>query len=365
MRYTIAFYYRQRRSPSKGCTRGKHAFLILLIVAGIIFCLTDQAFTQVRADVEKELDRTDKVIQRAKEAVVESRNPKAENLLKLAMDLQVRAKESCRNERFGLTAKLTLRAREKAFEAIGITKRAEENENLILKAIERTDQIIAKAKEKVSLIDNPRASSLFESATRNQQRAKELYHEHRLKVALKFTIKARESAKKAIELANRNNRQERFARRQLKMTDKLIDKTSHIVKESGNPKALDFFDKGVERQEGAWHLFQQKRFAPAAKNTQKAREFVLKALKILEESPTPKVVQHAIERNQDLIDELGSQIRTSGNQEAINLFEDGLSHQQKAKEYLTDDQSKSALTQAKVARRLITKAFEMIDKESY
>ncbi|MCK4427374.1 MAG: hypothetical protein KAW16_02705 [candidate division Zixibacteria bacterium] len=100
----------------------------------------------------------------------------------------------------------------------------------------------------------------------------------------------------------------------------------------------------------------------AIKNTQKARDFVLKALKIVEENPTPRMVEKAIERNDDLINNLGPQIRASGNQEAIDLFENGLSHQKKAKQYLEDGKLKAALAQAKVARRLIIKAFDMSGK---
>ncbi|MCK4427375.1 MAG: hypothetical protein KAW16_02710 [candidate division Zixibacteria bacterium] len=220
MRYRRSFSGIRRGIPSRDHTSGKLIFLMLLIVAGAILCLTDQAFAQIREEVEKELDRTDRVIERAKEAVAESRNPKAQYLLKLAMDLQGRAKEAFGGERFWLAAKLTLRAREKAFEAIGVTKRSEENENLVLKAIERTDRIIAKAKEKIFLTDNQRAFSLLEVTIRNQQRAKEFYHEHKLKVALKLTLKARESAQKSIELAEQKNKLERFARKELDRTDK-------------------------------------------------------------------------------------------------------------------------------------------------
>lgn len=364
MRYRRSFSDMRKRIPSRNHRSGKLIFLMLLMVAGIIICFADQTFAQIREEVEKELDRTDRVIERAKEAAAESRNPKAENLLKLAMNLQGTAKEAFEGERFWLAAKLTLRAREKAFEAIGVTRRSEENENLVLKAIERTDQIIAKAKGKAFLADNQRAFSLLEIAIRNQQKAKEFYHEHKLKVALKLTLKARESAQKSIDLAEQKNKLERFAKKELEKTDKLIDKASPIVKENGNVRAQDLFDKGADRQEMAKDLFGQKRFNVAIKNTQKARDFILKALKTVEENPTPRMVEKAIERNDDLINKLGPQIKVSGNQEAIDPFENGLSHQEKAKLYLAEGKLKAALAQAKVARRLITKAFDMIDKES-
>ena len=189
------------------------------------------------------------------------------------MNLQRRAKEAFWDERFRLATKRTLRAREKAFEAIGVTKRTEENESLVLKAIERTDHKIAKAKEKAFLTDNPRAFSLLEVAIRNQQRAKELYHEHKLKVVLKLTLKAKESAQKSVDLANRKDKLERFAGKELERTDRLIDKALSLIKESaqtgarpgGSLRAQDLLEKGVNLQKKAQDLFRQKRFKAAIK----------------------------------------------------------------------------------------------------
>ena len=354
MGYALSVFGRRRRIALEKQKSGKLVFLLLLIVTGVILCLTDPAFAQFREKVEKELDRTDKVIERAKEAVAESRNPKAQALFDIAINLQGNARAALENERFGLAVKFTLRARKKAFETIGITKRSEENENLVSKAIERTDQVIAKAKEKVFLTESQRASSLLEATIKNQHRAKEFFNEHKLRAALKLTLRTRESAKKSIELAERKNKLERFSGRELERTGKLIEKALPRIQENGDPKAQNLLDKGVDRQKKAGKLFKQKRFEAATRNTRKARDFILKALKIVEENVTPRMVERAIGQNDDLINKVGSQIKASGNQEAIELFEEGLSHEEKAKEHLEDGKLKAALAQAKVARRLIT-----------
>ena len=77
MRYRRSFYGTRRGIPLENHKSGKLILLMLLIIAGVILCLTDQAFAQIKEKVEKELNRTDRAIERAKEAVVESRNPKA------------------------------------------------------------------------------------------------------------------------------------------------------------------------------------------------------------------------------------------------------------------------------------------------
>lgn len=357
------FYSGRWRNKSKRLGGRRMWVLFVLITGTIILGITDIAYSQIREEVKKELEKTDRVIERAKEAVRESGNPKAQSLLEIAINLQTRAKEAFDQERIKLAGKLTLQAREKAFEAIGLTKRNEENENLVLKAIERTDEIIAKAKEDALLSDSPRASSLLEVAIRNQERAKEFYHERKLKMALKLTLEARELAQKSMELTDRKDKLERIAKNQLERTDRLIDKAGPIIKESGSLRAQELFDEGVNLQEKAWDLFRQNRFGLAIKGTQRARSFVLRALGIVEENVTPQMVKKAIQQNDELIEKVGPQIKVSGNQQAINLFEEGLSHQEKAKRYLDDGKLKAALAQAKVADRLITKAFDMIGKE--
>ncbi len=355
------FRFRSKKSESK-----KLVLLFLFIVVAIPLFLVNAAEAQIKENIERELEKTDVVIQRAKEAVWESRNLKAENLLKMADKLQERARNEFRMIRYRLAVELTLKARTKAYEAIGFTKKDEENENLVLKAIERTDQIISKAREEAGGLENRRIFSLLEMAINNQQKAKEFFKEHRLKMALKLTLKARETAQKVLSLTNKGKRLDRLAQKELEITDRLIEKASAIIsagsmgQQSHIQKADRLFNQARSLQEKAWDMFNQKRFAKAIKSSQKARELVQKALRLVEEDITPQMVENAILQNERLIEKGVEKINAGSNPEAQSTFEKGLSHQNKAREYYHEGKFKAALVEAKVAQRLITKALEMI-----
>jgi hypothetical protein len=339
---------------------GKPPLWSIFIVTGILLFSANAAEAQTKRDAERELEKTVTVIERAKEAVSESRNLKAENLLAMAVALQGRAKENFYGKRYGMALSLTLNARKKAYEAIGFTKKDEENENLVWKAIERTDQIIDRAKEVAGGQDKGRISSLLEMASRNQQNAKELFREHRLRAALKLTLQAQEMAQRVLNLAGRGRRSDRVAQKELEITDRLIEKASVVIQESRIEKAEQLLDQARDSQEKARDMFNQKRFGKAAKSTQKAQELTHEALRLVEEEISPHMVKSAINQNERLIEEGVEMMKTSTNQQVRSTFEKGLSHQDQAKEYYDQGKFKAALAEAKVALRLLNKALEMV-----
>jgi hypothetical protein len=355
------FRFRSEKSQSK-----KLVFIFLLIAVGIPLFLVNAAEAQIREDIERELDKTDMVIDRAKEAVSQSRNLKAENLLEMADKLQEQARIEFGMIKYRLAVELTLKARTKAYEAIGFTKKDEENENLVLKAIERTDQIIDRAREEAGGLNNRRIFSLLDIAINNQQKAKEFSKEHKLKMALKLTLKAREAAQNVLSLIDKGKRLDRLAQKELEITDRIIEKASAIISAgfmgqgSHNQKADQLFRQARSLQEKAWDMFSQQKFIKATKSSQKARELVQRALRLVEEDVTPQMVESAIQQNERLIEKAIEKIDAVSNPEAQTTFENGLSHQSQAKEYYQEGKLKAALAEAKVANRLINRALEMI-----
>ena len=87
--------------------------------------------------------------------------------------------------------KLTIMARELALKAIAIKRRAEgkveENENTVLRQLEKTDQLIEKLRENAQANVPDRLKSAFDTALDNQRRAWELYRERVLRAALKLS----------------------------------------------------------------------------------------------------------------------------------------------------------------------------------
>jgi tetratricopeptide (TPR) repeat protein len=345
----------------KKSSRVKLVLWSLFLIIGIPLLLVPAAEAQTRVSVERELEKTDNVIERAKDAFRESRNPKAENLLEMAVSFQKEAKGQFHMIRYRLALDLTLKARKRAYEAIGFTKKDEENENLVLKAIERTDQIISKAQDVTSGLNAPRVLSLLDMATGSQQKAKEFFREHRLKAALKLTLEAKDMANKVLGLVDKGVKLYQLTKRELEITDRLMDKASVIIQESQIPKAVQLLDQANDLQSKAQEMFAQNKFGQASKSTKKARDLAKKALEMVEKDITPLMVENAIQQNEKLIEKETEKVNASGNPEAEDTFQQGLSHQNKAKEYYHEGKFQAALAEAKVALRLINKALEMVE----
>jgi hypothetical protein len=361
----IHYYRNQKHGLPRGDGRIKRVFWILLIATVMPLLLFNTVEAQNRAGVERELTKTDEVIERAREAVSASRNIKAENVLNLAVEYQGQAKGHAAQNRFKFAMGLTLKAREKAYEAIGFTKKDEENENLVNRAIERTDQAISQAKDAVGQTEQKRVTSLLEMAIRSQQRAKEFFRERKLKLALKFTLEANETADKAKGLAGNGDKLDQVSKKQLQATERLIEKASGIIQESKNQEAMDLLEKGKGFLKEAQEQFNQNAFALAIKNTERAQEMVEKALGLVEGDITPPMVERAMEQNEKMIRIAQQAIKGNGDSQAADVLEKGLTHQNRAREYYNQGEYRSALTEAKVANRLLNQVMQMLGESGF
>jgi uncharacterized membrane-anchored protein YhcB (DUF1043 family) len=340
-------------------------FWALLIAIVIPLLLFNTAQAQNRANLERELDKTDEVIERAREAVSASRNIKAENVLNLAVEYQGQAKGHAAQIRYRQAMDLTLKAREKAYEAIGFTKKDEENENLVIRAIERTDQAISQAKDAVGQTDQKRITSLLEMAIRSQQRAKEFFREHKLKMALKFTLDANETADKIKGMNGNGDKLDQASKKQLQATERLMEKAADKIQESQNQEAMELLEKGQGFLKEAQEQFNQNAYALAIKNAERAREMVERALRLVEEDITPPMVERAMEQNERMIRTAQQAIEGNGNSQAADVLEKGLTHQNRAREFYNQGEYKAALAEAKAANRLLNQVMKMLGENGF
>lgn len=359
-------YHRNQKTglPQKS-KQARGIFWIFLIAMVMPLLLVNTAQAQNRANLERELDKTDEVIERAREAVSASRNIKAENVLNLAVEYQGQAKGHAAQIRYKQAMELTLKAREKAYEAIGFTKKDEENENLVIRAIERTDQAISQAKDAIGQTDQKRVTSLLEMAIRSQERAKEFLRERKLKMALKFTLEANETADKIKGLAGNGDKLDQASKKQLQATERLMEKAAAKIQESQNQEAMELLEKGKGFLKEAQEQFNKNAYALAIKNAERAREMLEKALGLVEEDITPPMVERAMEQNERMIRTAQQAIKGEGNTQAVNVLEKGLNHQNRAREYFNQGEYKAALAEAKAANRLLNQVMKMLGESGY
>ena len=336
------------------------AAIVIPIVLGIFFSPT--ASGQIRDNVLRELDKTDRMIERADEAVKEAGSVIGSLHLKRAIRLQDNAKEAFQEIAFRKAIKLTLSARQQAKKAVGAVQASDNNSNKVQREIEQTDDILERANEMVRHSTSQKVSSILEAAIKTQVGAKEFFRNHRLMIALKATLKARDTAKRAVDLAGSNRNNTAHVERELQRTDDLISRATDKAAEFGVGETIHrMLENAKGAQSKAYEKLRSGHLVAAMNQTMRARELTNKALKQMEKAVQPKRVEKYLQQNDRLISDIRDMLSESPNSEAERLLEAALDHQKAARDAYSDGQIQTVIVEAKAARELTNKARNLIE----
>jgi hypothetical protein len=196
---------------------------------------------QARNKLAEEIAKTDRVIEQARMIIGQSNTAYDSEYLRIAtrqanylLDEGIKFQKHARAFQNDATmaglltgGKLTLEARELAWKAIAVKRRAEgkveENENAVLRQLEKTDNLIDKIKENASGDVNNQLKAAFNLALDSQKRAWELYRERALRAALKLSRRAEKSLIKLGERVRSGNMENRRLQNQIMQTEKKIE----------------------------------------------------------------------------------------------------------------------------------------------
>lgn len=156
--------------------------------------------------VQDQLTRTRELLDRARDRLSHCEQPAAREMLRTAIDMQGRAEQAYRETRYLAALQLTLSARERALRAMQLCDAGETLGDTVENALQRTDDVLARAHEVVGPDSNERARQLLASADGLQVRAKAEARDGHPRVALRLTRMAREQAARAIRSANGSGR---------------------------------------------------------------------------------------------------------------------------------------------------------------
>ena len=127
-------------------------FVLLLLAVGTlcVLCLPAIAGAQTREDVAAELDKTDRVIEKAQDLLDETGAPRGREALDMAVRLQLQARQSFAGNNLRMAERLTRDARNRALAAVsGI--RHEDNEQAVERELERTDRVLEEVTERIGV----------------------------------------------------------------------------------------------------------------------------------------------------------------------------------------------------------------------
>lgn len=148
--------------------------------------------------VQEQLARTRELLDRARDRLSHCELPAAREMLRTAIDMQARAEQSYGETRYLAALQLTMSARERALRAQRLCNTGESFDETVANALQRTDDILARAHEVVDARGTERARNLLANADSLQSRAKSEAQAGHARLALRFTRMAREQAERAM-----------------------------------------------------------------------------------------------------------------------------------------------------------------------
>ncbi len=347
--------------------------VVISLLGTSVWAQTEQS--RIRNRFAAELQKTDRVIEQAQLAVNRSNtayghdylkvaNQQAEELLRKAETQQNQAKSYNNNSsslnELALGSKLTISAREMALRAIAIKKRAEgkveENENTILRQLEKVDRMIEQQQNKSQAKVQDRLKSAFDTALENQRRAWELFREQAYRAALKLSRQAEKTVSKLQERMRTGDTENRRIQTQISRTEQKMEQFQIQLKDCSSDEAREFMNQAEQKLNESVQYANQNENEKAQNSLKNAQKLMQQATRICSDSDS---VNRAMKRLQSQIEQYSEQIIGSGNGEAIRLLESARDHLREAERLCDNGETDSCAAGVKAAQMNLRKAVRL------
>lgn len=252
-------------------------FAGVLVIGAAGLCGAPPAGAQTTVDVQRALDVTQGVIDRA--TMTSGCTPDATRLecvyLAQAVALQRSAVGSYAAGFLRDALATTLRARDRAYSALRVAQDASRGD-FVLFSIERTDALLDRIAPIVRASGQEQALRLLDVAVDLQARAKNLAKSGRPRAALSATTQSRERALRALRIADGSvNAHPERARALLERTQDLLAESAWLA--GGGPSA-GMYEKALATQARAWERYNALDPARAVALSLRSREQLSDAL---------------------------------------------------------------------------------------
>ncbi|MBI1796122.1 MAG: hypothetical protein HY076_07830 [Candidatus Eisenbacteria bacterium] len=237
------------------------------------------AYAQDGARVQLAIEQTDDLIARAQTVVAGADNSRAQIELDAAVGLEAQARTEFAAGHFLIALDLTTRARAHAGRAIALIAGLPDPDR-VLAQLERTRELLDRAKERIEECDNDRARALLSAAVEMQTRAEGADRDGRFLAALQLTMSARERGLRAMRLCNSEDNMHEAADRALTRSDQLIARAKDVVAEHDRPPAQQALGRAIELENEAWVQFRADHLEASLRLTQSARTFAHRAIRL-------------------------------------------------------------------------------------
>ena len=234
----------------------KRKRLIIFAIATLLVLYGGMLYAQSNEDpdpekVQEALQTTQGVIDQARTIVMESTSQKARLMLDQAISMQVMAEGNV-HDSLRQSLKLTLEARQLAYQAIALARQDMKAESTIVRTIEETNERIAKVRDEMTEHDirNDRAVKLLDEARNMLEKTRLNAQQHRYQLSLKLAESARSRALQAEQFIKRVKNVKSLVERKLTLLEKLRDRSAERIDVNENEQAriqLELVGEQIDR----------------------------------------------------------------------------------------------------------------------
>jgi len=347
-------------------------FFMGLLISPNIFAQYNQE--QARNKLSEELAKTDRVIEQARMVIGQSNTAYDSEYLRIAtqqanylLDKAIKFQKHARAFQNDATlaglltgGKITMEARELAWKAIAVKRRAEgkveENENTALRQLEKTDNLIDRIKEHAPTDVNNRLKTVFKSALESQKRAWELYRERALRAALKLSRRTEKSLIKLGERVRSGNMENRRLQNQIMQTEQKMEQMRSEIQECNSEEARRLIQQAEQSLKECARLLGDEKLKRAGNKLKNTLRLLQKVNRLCTDSES---LMAMIARLKTELERASDPINQSGRTAAIRLLESARRHIQDADRFCNSDDTEACAASIKAAQMNLRKALKL------
>lgn len=237
----------------------------------------DNNFGMLRA----ELERTDQLIEYAREAVRVANSVKAELYLENATQAQSLAWEEFQKDTqagFQAAGPLTRQARELAKSALTAARYTQQKQDVVLRKLERASELLQRAKEQFSTSQVDQAvTAIYESAESNLLNAWEFYRNGEYRPALKLANQVDNAIRRIVSVSNREAQGASGADRYSENVKDFVESTRQQIAECDSETAIKLMEEAQVSVELARELLSEDKPQPAMEALKTAKKLATRA----------------------------------------------------------------------------------------
>ncbi len=239
----------------------------------------------VTEQLRMRLEQTDNIIERAREAVFATNSPHAKVAYEQAVELQRRAWQlfmrGSGNNNYLTANSLTLKARQKAADALKAARTTAQSESTVLQRLERAENILDRVRQLAGNDGNNYQNlvDIYTSTRHNLDLAWEFYRSGQYKPAYKLANQVINASEKLLKRVNQYIQSKGNYERRMEAVRDYYEMVEGVLSECNSEKAHRLIEQAKGIFQKAESLASEQHYIAALTNLQTAKSMVRKAMK--------------------------------------------------------------------------------------